>query len=295
MPRRRPAGLAQGFAFYYRFAAADAAEPAFRPTAISLVMAGGVLAAVFGPEAAKQSKDLLAPITFAGVYLVLSAFSALIFLLSTRLDIPQPVDEQKSGGRPLREIARQPAFRVAVLVSMAGYATMTLLMTATPLAMHDCVYKFDFSDSANVIQGHVVAMFLPAFFTGALIQRWGVGKIIVVGCVIEILSAVTHLAGETYVHFYLGTVLLGAGWNFMYIGGTALLTTTYRPEERAKVQAFNELLVFSSTATAAGLSGFLQARFAWALLNALALPLLAAALIALLVLLAAHRRKSARA
>ena len=285
-------GFAQGFAFYYRFAAADAAEPAWRPNAISLVMAGGVLAALLGPEAAKLSKDLLAPVTFAGVYLVLSAFSALVFLLATRLDIPRPPEEQKRGGRPLREIARQPAFRVAVLVSMAGYATMTLLMTATPLAMHDCVYKFGFSDSANVIQGHVVAMFLPAFFTGALIQKWGAGRVIVAGCAIEILSAVTHLAGESYLHFYLGTVLLGAGWNFMYIGGTALLTTTYRPEERAKVQAFNELLVFSSTATAAGLSGFLQARYAWALLNMLALPLLAAALLALIALMLARGRKS---
>lgn len=277
-------GCAQGFAFYYRFAAADSAEPALRPNAISLVMAGGVLAAVLGPEAAKLSKDLLAPVTYAGVYLVLSGFSAVVFLLASRLDIPQPAEEQKKGGRSLREISRQPAFRVAVLVSMAGYSTMTLLMTATPLAMHDCVYKFNFNDSANVIQGHVVAMFLPAFFTGLLIQKWGAGRIIVAGCIIEILSAVTHLSGESYLNFYLGTVLLGAGWNFMYIGGTALLTTTYKPEERAKVQAFNELLVFSSTATAAGLSGFLQARFAWALLNSLALPLLVSALLGLLYL-----------
>jgi MFS family permease len=288
-------GCAQGFAFYYRFAAADAAEPAFRPNAISLVMAGGVLAALIGPEAAKFSKDLLAPVTFAGIYLAISAFSAVTFLLAIQLDIPRPAEEQKRGGRTLREIARQPTFRVAVIVSMAGYATMTLLMTATPLAMHDCVFKFGFSDSANVIQGHVVAMFLPAFFTGALIQRWGAERIIFVGCVVEILSAVTHLAGETYAHFYIGTVLLGAGWNFMYIGGTALLTTTYRPEERAKVQAFNELLVFSSTATAAGLSGFLQARFAWALLNTLALPLLGTVLLALLVLFLVRGRKSAGA
>lgn len=266
-------GAAAAFAWHYRFAATDLADAAFKPKAISLVMAGGVLAGLIGPQTAKWSVDLLSPVVFAGVYLMMAVFALGTGLLVQLIRIPAPAATgAKSGGRPILEIARQPAFLVAVVSSMLGYAVMTLVMSATPLAMQGC--GFGFADSATVIQAHVLGMFVPSFFTGGLIARFGVHRIIAAGAAISIGCAVINLAGVGFMNFLIANILVGIGWNFCYIGGSSLLTTTHRPEERAKVQGTHDFLVYAMTATAAGASGLLQAQAGWAVINMIAIPAL---------------------
>jgi MFS family permease len=268
-------GMQAAFFWYFRLAAADASDAAFRPQAISLVMAGGVLAGVLGPQTAKWAVDWLAPVTFAGVYLTASAFSVAVLALVQLLRIPRlSTEERKAEGRPIAEIARQPAYRVAVASSVFGYAVMTLTMSATPLAMLAC--GFNFADSATVIQAHIVAMFLPSFFTGRLISRFGVLPIIAAGGLIEFGCALVNLAGVEFFNFLIANILVGMGWNFAYVGGSTLLTTTYAPVERAKAQASHDFAVFAATAMAAALSGVLAAKAGWTVINLAALPLMAA-------------------
>jgi MFS family permease len=280
-------GTAGAFAWHYRFAATDVADVAFRAKAISLVMAGGVLAGLIGPQTAKWAVGLFDPVLFAGVYLMTAVFGLGMLLLIQLIQIPPPAkNDTGTGGRPMREIMRQPAFIVALLASMIGYAIMTLIMSATPLAMLGC--GFSFNDSATVIQVHVLAMFLPSFFTGHLITRFGVRPILIAGALIEIGCALVNLSGITLMHFAIANLLVGLGWNFCYVGGTTLLTTTYRPEERAKVQGTHDFLVYASTATAAGASGTLQAMAGWSTINLLALPALTTVLVAILWLSFKH-------
>jgi MFS family permease len=268
-------GMQAAFFWYFRLAAADAAEPALRAKAISLVMAGGVIAGVLGPQAAKWTVDWLAPVTFAGVYSAMAVFSLAVLLLLQLLRIPRPGPaERTAGGRPMREIAEQPAYRLALASSVCGYAVMTLTMAATPLAMLAC--GFNFGDSATVIQAHIVAMFLPSLFTGHLIARFGVLPIIAAGSVLGIGCAAINLAGIGFGNFLAANILVGVGWNFTYIGGSTLLTSTYTPAERAKVQASHDFVVYAATATAAGLSGVLQAEAGWAVINLAGLLLMAA-------------------
>jgi hypothetical protein len=249
------------------------AVAAFKPKAISLVMAGGVLAGLIGPQTAKWSLDLLSPVVFAGVYLMMAVFALGTGLLVQLIRIPTPVATgAKSGGRPMLEIARQPPFLVAIVSSMLGFAVMTLVMSATPLAMQGC--GFGFADSATVIQAHVLGMFVPSFFTGGLITRFGVYRIIVVGAAISIGCALINLAGVGFMNFLIANILVGIGWNFCYIGGSSLLTTTHTPEERAKVQGTHDFLVYAMTATAAGAAGLLQAQAGWAVINMIAIPAL---------------------
>ena len=270
-------GMAAAFAWYFRFAAADATEPALRPKAISLVMLGGVIAGFLGPQTAKWAVHWLDPHVFAGVYVMVAIFSAIVLLLVQGLRIPQLTAAEKAqGGRPMRAIMRQPAYIVALTSSMFGYGVMTLVMSATPLAMFAC--GFEFQDSATVIQGHVIAMFLPSFFTGHLITRFGVLTIIAAGALIQMLCAIVNLAGIEFWNFFLANALVGLGWNFTFVGGTTLLTTTYTPSERAKTQASHDFAVYGTTATAAGLSGILQANVGWTVVNIAALPLMGAVL-----------------
>ncbi len=272
-------GGSGAFAWHYRFAAADTSTNEFRAKALSLVMAGGVIAGFLGPQAAKWAVDLLHPMLFAGVYAVLGLFAFGMLLLMQLVDIPHvnTVDRGR-GGRPMSEIARQPAFITALLSSMFGFATMTLVMSATPLAMKAC--GFNFSDSATVIQWHVVAMFLPSFFTGHLINRFGILPIIATGALLEIGCALVNFSGIAFENFVLANVLVGLGWNFCYLGGTTLVTTTYRPEEKAKVQGVHDFCVYTMTAAAAALSGTLQAQSGWWMVNLAALPMLGIVLIA---------------
>ncbi len=268
-------GMQAAFFWYFRLAAADAAEPSYRSRAISLVMAGGVLAGFIGPQAAKWAVDWLAPVTFAGIYLAATFFSVAVLALVQLLRIPRlSMEERSAGGRPISVIARQPAYRVALASSVFGYAVMTLTMSATPLAMLAC--GFHFADSATVIQAHIIAMFLPSFFTGHLIARFGVLPIIATGGLIEFGCAIVNLAGVDFANFLIANVLVGIGWNFAYVGGSTLLTTTYTPAERAKAQASHDFAVYTATAAAAALSGVLAAKAGWTVINLAALPLMAA-------------------
>lgn len=287
-------GFSAAFAWYFRFAAADAADDQFRPHAISLVMAGGVIAGILGPETAKYATKWLEPVLFAGVYVMVAVYSGFVFMLVQGLRIPglTKTQEQKPG-RPMLEIARQPTYLVALTSSMFGYAVMTLVMSATPLAMLACGFKF--GDSATVIQGHVVAMFLPSFFTGKLIQRYGVLPIIAWGAVIQVGCAAINLAGVDFYNFFFANILVGLGWNFTYVGGSTLLTRTYRPEERAKVQASHDFLVYATTALAAGLSGVLQAEVGWSVVNVASIPLMGIVFFAALWLMQNQRRAAAQA
>lgn len=272
-------GVAVSFAWYYRFAAADGAPPALKARAISLVLFGGIMSGIIGPESAKWAKDLLMPFTFAGVYVMYGVMSILLLVLLQGLDIAAPTKQERSAstGRPMLEIARQPAFIVAVLSSMMGYGVMTVMMASTPLAMLGC--GFTFAQSATVIQFHSVAMFAPALFTGNLINRFGVLTIIVTGALIQLACAVVAMSGIEFTHFLWANILVGLGWNFCFIGGTTLLTTVYRPAERAKTQAAHDFLEYALTAVVAGMSGVILAGPGWAFVSYLALPMIAIVLL----------------
>ncbi len=267
-------GMSAAFAWYYRFAAADSSPVHFKARAISYVMLGGVIAGFAGPQLAKATVDWFAPVTFVGVYVSICLVSLVSALVVQGIRIPRlTAIERASGGRPMREIARQPTFRVALVSSMLGYGVMTLVMSATPLAMLACGYGFP--DSATVIQVHIVAMFLPSFFTGSLIQRFGVLPIIATGALIQLACALVNLAGIDFWNFLIANLFVGLGWNFTFVGGSTLLTRTYQPTERAKVQASHDFTVYATTATAAALAGFLQQHAGWTVLNLAAIPLMA--------------------
>ena len=267
-------GCFQAVAQYYRFAAADAAEPAFKSRAVSWVMAGGVAAALLGPGIAGFSKDLFAPITFAGSYLAIVVLAALSILLLSRLSIPVPAAAAAAGqgGRKLAVIARQPAFIAAVANGVLGYATMVFVMSATPLAAVACGHSSD--DAIGIIRMHLLGMFAPSFVTGSLIARFGVTRVLLAGAGMLLASALAALSGLALYNFWAALALLGVGWNFLYVGGTTLLTSAYRPEERAKTQAANEFLTFGVVAVASFASGGVMARIGWSAINYATFPLL---------------------
>ena len=257
---------------YYRFAAADAASSDFKSKAISLVMAGGLVGGILGPQTSKLTKDIL-PAEFLGSYLALIGFCIIALTLQRLMDIPRlTAAEQKDQGRPLAEIARQPAFIVAVLSGMIGYGVMNLLMTATPLAMKSCAHPF--SDAAFVIQWHVIAMFAPSFVTGSLIKRFGVRTIMVTGVLLSLCCVAIALSGVEVMHFWIALVLIGVGWNFMYLGGTTLLTETHTPAEKAKAQGANDMAIFITMAISSASSGWLFTARGWEIMNYGAIPFL---------------------
>ena len=284
-------GAHNAFWGYYRFAPAEAAAPDKRAKAISLVMAGGIFSAVLGPELAMATRELFSPVLFAGCYAAIAALSAFtICLIQTAAltkPIPAPISET-TVERPLPEIVRQPKFIVAAISAMVGYGVMILVMSATPLSMVDCGFAFE--DAAFVIQWHALAMFGPSFFTGTLIKKFGALRIILAGVVLNVLSMTSNLAGVELINFWFGLVALGLGWNFMFIGGTALLTESYRQSEQEKAQAANDFLVFATISVATFSSGALQNGFGWMAVNsAMVLPL-TVALGAVLWLTAQQRR-----
>ncbi|HEX7970200.1 MAG TPA: MFS transporter [Stellaceae bacterium] len=287
-------GCFQAVAQYYRFAAADAAEPAFKSRAVSWVMAGGVAAALLGPGIAGFSKDLFAPVGFAGSYLAISVLAALSILLLGFLAIPAPgTHAGASGGRPLAAIARQPAFIAAVANGVLGYATMVFVMSATPLAAVAC--GLTSNDAIGIIRMHLIGMFAPSFVTGSLIARFGVARILLAGAGMLLACALVGLSGITIYHFWAALALLGVGWNFMYVGATTLLTAVYRPEERAKTQAANEFLTFGVVALASFASGGVFARAGWDAVIYTVLPLLLTATAATVWYAAISRRSPAPA
>ena len=277
---------------YYRFAAADSAPVALRSRAISLVLAGGIIGGFLGPQTSKLTKDLLVQHVYAGAYLSLVAFAVLAILILRWLDIPRPTSaEQQAVTRPLAEIAKQPAFAVAVLCGMVGYGVMNLLMTATPLAMIACSHPF--ADAAFVIQWHLVGMFAPSFVTGNLIQRFGVTRVIVAGVVLNLVCVAVALSGVTVANFWVALTLLGIGWNFMYVGATTLLTETHRPAERAKAQGVNDMAIFVTMVVSSLSSGALFTYQGWQTMNRLAVPFLLVAGIAVVTLQWSRRRSAA--
>jgi MFS family permease len=283
-------GVYQASASYYRFAAADTASAAFRPKAISWVMTGGIVAALVGTVLVMYSVDLLAPVTFAGTWVVMSLLALAGAALLLAVDIPLTEAHDAPSGRPLSEIARQPRYIVAALTAMLAYGIMMLVMTATPVAMLGC--GFSVQDSSWVIQWHALAMFVPSFFTGSLITRFGAERISAMGMVLLVGAAVAGLMGIHFENFAVGLILLGLGWNFGFIGGTALLTDTYRPEERNKAQGLNDFLVFATTAATSLSAGKLLAWFGWSGVNYAVMPMVVLALV-MIGWLATHKRKAA--
>ena len=275
-------GILSGFAQLYRFAAADVATKEFRTKAVSLVMFGGIVAGFIGPTVASKAKDLIPNALFAGSYLFVILFHFLIFsiLLSTRLPRPSAV-EQKGETRPLKEIFSQPKFIVAALSSMVGYGVMAMIMTATPLAMTEGS-GHPFSDAAFVIQWHVVGMFAPSVFTGSLIHRFGSVPFIFTGILLNILCIGFNISGSEVLNYWSALILLGMGWNFMFVAGTTMVTETYHPAEKAIVQGVNDFLVFGVAAISSLLAGTLQTSLGWEAVNLSSIPLLGLASIALL-------------
>jgi MFS family permease len=264
-------GSFNGFCQYFRFAAADIATNEFRSRAISYVLAGSVVAALLGPTLARNTLDLL-PVQYAGVYLALIAVYLLVGCVVSFISIPKPVRRQgPSGGRPLGEIVRQPKFIIAVCAGTFGYLVMSFLMTVTPIAMGVC--GFTFADSSYVIQAHVLGMYLPAFFTGHLIARFGVHNILMAGAVLLGTCIAINLAGITFLNFLSALVLVGVGWNFLFTGGTTLLTETYTPEEKAKVQGLNDFFIWGTISIGAVTSGAVQHTLGWEAVNLVMAPL----------------------
>jgi len=237
------------------------------------VLAGGVAAAVAGPNLARLTKDAIGSVAFAGSYASLILLQLGIALLVIFVRAPAPAgDGPRAAARPFGVIARQPVFWVAVLAGMIGYASMSLLMTATPLAMH--AHGHAFSDTAWVIEWHILGMFLPAFFTGDLIRRFGTLDVILAGGALTLSGIGVNLAGTTVPHFWLALALVGVGWNFMYIGATTLLTEAYTAAETAAAQGANELFVWGAVSAASLSSGALQHWWGWGTVNVAVIPIL---------------------
>jgi len=266
-------GMYTAFGKYYRFAAADAAEVKFLPKAISLTLAGGIAGGILGPEMAKRTAGLYVDHAYLGSYLSLIFVCLAATIILMWLDIPRLSEqERKDSGRPLGEIMRQPVFVVAALASMLSYGIMNLFMTSTPLAMRAHDHHFD--DAAFVLQWHMIGMYGPSFFTGSLIQRFGVLKVIVAGIALLFVCIVAALLGTELLNFWAALFLLGVGWNFMYVGGSALLTECHTPAERAKTQAANDFMVFATMAISSASSGLLLSKSGWNAVNYGSIPFL---------------------
>ena len=285
-------GVYNGFAQYYRFAAADAAPPDYKANAISLVLAGGLVGGILGPSVSRFTVELMAP-KFLAAYLALIVFALVTLALISRLEIPDPTDsERSSSGRSLAEIAAQPKFLVAVAAGAIGYGVMNFLMTSTPIAMGVCGHPY--GDAAFVISAHVVAMFAPSFVTGPLVKRVGVLPLLAVGVLLNLAAIGIALDGIAVANCWWSLVTLGVGWNFLYIGGTTLLTETYRPEERAKAQGANDSAIFIMMAISSLTSGLIVTSAGWEKVNYAALPLVALVGAAVLWLML-HTRAERRA
>jgi predicted MFS family arabinose efflux permease len=280
-------GVSAAFAQYYRFAAAEVAPVDFRSRAVSWVLSGGVVGAIVGPEGSRLTKDLASE-PFVGSFVSLAVLAGLAFALIGLLPLPPTVERRATEPGLRRRLLKRPQLVGAVISAVVGYAVMLFLMTATPIAMHQCHHGFD--DTARVIEWHVLGMFVPSFFTGSLIQRFGTRPIIAVGASLNVACAAINLNGTSITHFWIALILLGVGWNFMFVGGTALLTTAASPEEQPLAQGINESLTLFSNAIASGLAGYLLHRVGWQAMNYAALPFLLICFLALPLMRTARAR-----
>ena len=270
-------GSYQGFANYYRFAAAEAVDPAHTTRAISWVVAGGVVAAFVGPQLGQWGRDWFISGSFVGSYLAQAVLSVMALGLLSQVRL-KPVAAVAAGtARSVWELLSQPLLLTSILGAAVGYSVMIMVMTATPLAMLGC--GLPGQSVTPVIQWHVVGMFAPSFFTGNLIKRYGAPRIMQIGFALLLGHVAVALSGLEVLHFASALVLLGVGWNFAFVGGTALLTQTYRPAEQLKVQAINEFLVFGLVAVSTLSAGWLYDRYGWATLNLAVVPFLVLALL----------------
>jgi MFS family permease len=273
-------GVYNAFGAYHRFAAAEAVPEDARARAISHVLLGGLVGGVVGPLTTRTTIHAL-PAEYLGAYLSLIGFMLVALVVQRFLELPPVVDSV--GGepaRPLRQVAAAPRFIVAALGASFGYGVMNLLMTATPIAMGSCGHPYD--AAVTVISSHVVGMFAPSFFTGDLIKRYGVTRVMLVGVALNLACVAIALGGVRLAHFWWALVLLGVGWNFVYVGATTLLTSAYRPSEKAKAQGLNDVIMFAVMALSSFFSGVIIERDGWDTLNRAAVPFVIAIGVALL-------------
>ena len=286
-------GLYGAVAQSYRFAAADGASAAFRPKAVSWVMAGGVFAGVLGPQLVQWTMDIWPPYLFAFSFVVQAMVALIAMAVLAGVDAPKPAAADLHLGRPLFAIVRQPRFIAAAICGIVSYPIMNLVMTSAPLAMKMC--GLSVSDSNFGIQWHIVAMYGPSFFTGSLIARFGAPKVVAIGLLLEAIAATIGLCGITAMHFWATLIVLGVGWNLGFVGASALVLETHRPQERNKVQAFNDFLVFGTMAVGSFSSGQLLANYGWPAVNLVVFPPVLLGLIVLTLASFARRRASSQA
>ena len=283
-------GLYGAVAQSYRFAAADGASVRFRPKAVSLVMAGGVFAGLLGPQLVQWTMDVWPPYLFAFSYVVQAAVALVAMAITAGVDAPRPAAADLHAGRPLLQIVRQPRFIAAALCGVIAYPMMNLVMTSAPLAMKIC--GLSVSDSNFGIQWHIVAMYGPSFITGSLIARFGAPTVVAIGLTLEAVAATIGLSGMTAIHFWATLMVLGAGWNFGFVGASALVLETHLPQERNKVQAFNDFLVFGTMAVGSFSSGQLLANYGWSAVNMVVYPPVVLGLVVLALTSFARRRRA---
>ncbi|MEZ8310166.1 MFS transporter [Vibrio splendidus] len=280
-------GIGIGFGTLYRFAAIEVCDENARHRAISISMAGGVLAAVLGPNLAIMSQQWSQDGLYIGAFASLIGLNILALLILQTIQFPKvSFNSQAPKADPLGVIVKAPNFIGAVFAAMVAYAVMNILMTATPLAMIGC--GFDFTKAAGVIEWHVLGMFVPAFFTGSLIERFGSRMMILAGGILFVVCIAINIHGESIWHFRAALVVLGVGWNFMFIAATGLLSQSYQSQNKAKAQAFNEFIVFGCVTITAMLSGWLESTAGWQNLNIYVLPFV----LAVILLFAFSARKS---
>lgn len=290
-------GVSAAFTLFYRFAAAEAADDAFRPKAISLVMAGGVVSALLGPYLARVGQELFTPHIFTGGFVFIVGLSILVVIMLLPLRLPQSAEgpaavTDTEPARPLAEIVLQPRALSAIIAAMLGYGVMSFVMTATPLAMTFCGFELK-TGIAFVIQGHVLAMFAPSFVTGHIIKKVGEYRVMGAGVLCYVATLAMGMAGVDIHHFWVALVFLGLGWNFLYVAGTSQLTKCYRRSERAKIQAFNDCMVFSCVALCSFIAGTVEQAFGWDwVLRGAAVPI---ALIAVALVIGWRRERAVAA
>lgn len=274
-------GLYAAVSQSYRFAAADGASAAYRPKAMSWVMAGGVFAGVLGPQLVQWTMEVWQPYLFAFSYVVQAAIALIAMAVLWGVDAPRPKPAERSGGRPLLEIVRQPRFIAAALCGAIAYPMMNLVMTSAPLAMQMC--GLSVGDSNFGLQWHIVAMYAPSFVTGSLIAKFGAPRVVAAGLILEALGASIGLLGVTAPHFWATLFVIGVGWNLAFVGASALVLETHQPSEKNKVQAFNDFIIFGLMALGSFASGQLLANYGWTTVNLAVFPPVLLGLIVLAV------------
>jgi MFS family permease len=276
-------GINMAFTQQYRYAAAESVDPQFSPRAISYVLLGAIGGALVGPELVKYGQFAIPEVQYLGTLIVLAGLyivQSILFLSLSPLRGEGPDAGDQRPSRSLIEIATQPLFLVAVLGGATAYGVMTFIMTATPLSMH--IHDgFDLAETSKVIRSHVLGMYVPSLFAGSLIQRFGVVRIMTLGGIALVSACVIGLQGQSYMHYWYALVLLGVGWNFLYVGSTTMVTLTYTIAERFRAQAINEFSVFGTSAAGSLLAGTIIHLYGWYTLVVVPLPLLAMTILSL--------------